>query len=58
MNEFLPLEKDEEGDPYTPQRLYNWLRAKYIRHGEDEDRAAANMIRRLADLHDVEELKP
>ncbi len=42
--------KDEDGDPYTPERLIAWLRAKYARHHEREDVEAARLIDRLMEL--------
>lgn len=39
------FEYDEDGEPYTAERLAAWLDAKYRRHGEPEDQAAANFIR-------------
>lgn len=38
---------DEDGDPYDAERLADWLDKKYSRHGEEEDRQAAAMLRRL-----------
>lgn len=39
-------ELDIDGEPYTGDRLAEWLETKFKRHGEDEDAAAARWIRR------------
>lgn len=41
-----PAHGDGEGE-LTAEQCAEWLEAKYHRHGEDEDRQAAAMIRRL-----------
>jgi hypothetical protein len=41
-------ETDDEGNPLSPEKLAQWLDAKFIRHGEKEDQSAAACIRRLA----------
>lgn len=35
---------DADGEPYTPARLAAWLSAKFLRHGEEDDIAAADML--------------
>jgi hypothetical protein len=39
---------DEDGEPYTAERLAQWLDAKWRRHSEVEDKYAAEMLRRLS----------
>ena len=36
---------DMDGETVTPQRLIAWLDAKFSRHGEEEDKWAADYIR-------------
>ena len=57
-----PIEalRDEEGYWYTAERLALWLEAKYVRHSEYEDLAAAKMLRAFAAAEKAEPvaLKP
>lgn len=48
LGERIQDEVDADGAPYTAERLSRWLDAKFDRHHESEDRAAANWIRRRA----------
>jgi hypothetical protein len=44
-----------ENGPMTPEDCAKWLDAKYARHGELEDKAAAQMIRNfIAAMQDVD----
>lgn len=36
---------DVDGEAVTPQRLIDWLDVKFSRHGEEEDKWAADYIR-------------
>lgn len=44
----VPSPTDADGEAVTPQRLIAWLDAKYRRHGEEEDKWAADFIRSAA----------
>jgi hypothetical protein len=39
------LPTDADGEAVTPQRLIAWLDAKFKRHGDEEDKWAADYIR-------------
>lgn len=42
------LHLDADGEPVTPARLAGWLDIKFSRHGEEEDKWAADYIRAAA----------
>lgn len=44
---------DVNGDTVTPQRLAAWLDAKFSRHGEEEDKWAADYIRATHGVQEV-----
>jgi hypothetical protein len=47
-----------EDGPITPEQCALWLDAKYRRHGELEDRAAAMWLRKLSARHAVKPIPP